>query len=207
MRERERFLCVTTLGAYVCVSSDLEDDTHLLLRWLLTQDRAPELSPAWVARLADRARLADPRKALRALVGRRLATVAATPCARPTEPMQAVLPSLLAALSEDGVGLLADAGGLCMASAGLDPEAVETLPALASKLVGALEHADRGLFEALGIEYGLPCLFDLKRRQLVALVPMRIGSRRFVLLARGRSMFLGTAFRDLVWTLWGRYGV
>ncbi|HHB13177.1 MAG TPA: hypothetical protein ENK62_08265 [Chromatiales bacterium] len=121
-------------------------------------------------------------------------------------PMQESLPALLTLLSEEGAGLLADASGLCMASVGFEPEVVDALPALASKLVGALEHAGRGVFDLLDIEYGLPCLFDLKRRQLVTFVPMNFGPSRFVLVIRGRAMFVGTAFRDLVWTLWGRYG-
>lgn len=201
-----RYLCVTTLGAYMCVSDHVQGEERKLLFWLLSQDRSPEVDIELLDAMAVEAGIKEPRQCLDALLKRHLLTLSDTRCIRATGAMQEILPRLLAALSDGGPGLLADSGGLCLASTGFEESDVEALTALASKMLAALEHADQKVFDLLGIEYGLPCLYDLKQRRVVIFATLDFGSSHFVLVTQGKAMFLGTAFRDLVWALWGRYG-
>lgn len=200
-----RFITPTTLGAYFCVSGGLTEQDRAILGWLFTREQSPAFDHELTGALRHDLGMAEPAAAVKALLTRKLVTLSDTPAARPCRPMHEALPSLLARLAADGAGMLSDAQGLCIASTGYENKDSNAVSALGSKLVGALHHGEHGLLDALDIHHGLPCIYDMANKQLISFIPINIGGRLLAVL-HGRPVFSGTIFRDLVWTLWDRYG-
>ncbi len=200
------FVSVTTLGTYIYISGSADGDQQQLLGWLFSLEKSPQVDETLMKVISDQAGISNPRLTLQNMARRRLIEFSDTACIRSTAPLEEALPDLLERLSDGNSALLADMGGLCMASTGFAEEVTASLPALASKLIGSMEHAGEGLLDLLGIKFGLPCIFDLKQKRLLSFMPMNFGSHHFVVVIQGKAMFHGTALRDLVWILTGRYG-
>ncbi len=201
------FMTVTTLAAYLHINRRLKGDAGRLVDWLLSRDKSPPMDKSLMAVISEMTGIADPRSTVKNLAKRSLIKFSETASTRPDAPLQSALTGLLEKLADGGSALLADTTGLCIASTGFSEKTMVSLPALASKLIGSMEHAGEGLMELMGVEYGLPCLYDIKNKCLLSFIPMDFGDdNRFITVTQGRAMFRGDTFRDLVWVLAGRYG-
>ncbi len=196
---------VTALGAYQYARGFLTGDSRRLLEALFCQESSPPLHAAWLGEMPTLS-TEQAHSLVRQLAGQGLVSLSAHARSCPQGTMQHTLPQLLAALSEQQKAMLVDDAGFCIAQHGFSSLEEGVLPALASKVVGALQHAEQGILDVLGMPHGLPCLFDPERKTMVAFLDLQVAGAPFVLLISGRMRLGQKAFRDLIWVLGKRYG-
>ncbi len=202
---KTNYLALTPWGAYQYARGFLASAMAHAVAELLKHPSSPELDAGLLQALAG---TASPNwgQSLQTLLASRLFTQVSVPLHCPAGSMQELLPSLLARLSDRQTAMLVDDSGLCVAQSGFSAEAAQALPVLATKIMAALQHADQGFLELLGMPRGLPCLFDPETRSMVGFVDLAVEKAHFILLIQGRMQLRGDAFRDLVWILARRYG-
>jgi hypothetical protein len=128
------FLVPTPLGAGYATSSD---DPEPRRRVLLALLRGGANRPAPLGEIAQLAGLADRRAAAVLMFGmQREGWVSGdvAPLATPHGPTVMLLPQLLAQVCADGVAVLADASGLCVAFSGVSRDQAEALSAHVASL-------------------------------------------------------------------------
>ena len=200
-----RYICLTNIGAYLFASDSLKDEQSEVVQWLLSQNTTPEYSDDTLEVLSSETHSDEVTNVLRSLIKRKAIVLAQQAETCPDTPMQEVLPQMLSVLSDAGKAMLVDSQGLSIASVGVDPERIEALSALASKLAASLYHGDSDVFDLLDIEYGLTCLYDLVNKKIFTFVPIMLGGNRLVVVTEGKTVFSGKIFKDFIWVLWNRY--
>lgn len=198
------YVCITTLGAFLYAQGRVTDTEKRLFDRLFSLESSPQLD--MLPELLIGTSLADEKHEalVMQLVDRKLLrlTTAAEYC--PEGNAQTVLPDLLDRLSRQWA-LLVDNGGLVIAQHGAADVVSSTLPALASKFVGALEHSSTAISDALGFERALPCIYGMDRKSLVAFLPLKVADETLVLVTQGSELFRGGHLKDLLWVLRRRY--
>lgn len=163
--------------------------------------------PIPLERLAKRANLAD-RKAVGSILFQlqRLAWVSGDlqPFAPPVEPPGESLPSLISLLSPLGKGVLADAQGFCVATAGYPESQARRLCALATKAFPLMLQFRDELEKPGPGPTGL-VLGGLDPHCTVTVRPVHVGERLFHLLLAGEADLDSPAFVHLIAVLARRY--
>ncbi len=199
------YVAVTTLGAYQYARGVLSGAAQRVLQALLSAELSPVLEPEWLETATGQP-VEQGQVLLKQLRAQRLVALRQEADCCPRGNMRATLPQLLAALSEQEKAMLVDDSGLCIAQHGFSPLEEEVLPAFASKITAALQHAEQGILDILGMSHGLPCLFDPENRTMAGFLNLKVADAPFVLLIMGRMRLRTMAFRDLIWVLGKRYG-
>lgn len=117
------------------------------------------------------------------------------------EPLERLLPELLAALSGEGCALLADHQGLQIAVAGFGERQAQGLAALSSEAISlGLRH--RQLMRHSGTRTPAAwAMVDAAGNSQIGVWPLFLGRRWFALVVGGRPLFARQAFLRLVRTL------
>ena len=176
------YLIPTAAGAWFAVSLDRDPSRRDLLLALLRGASGFPISLDWFTQwtgLSERRAIAS---LLFALQREGLLTGDATPLAPPHGPLSTVLAPLLERMANGAEVVLADPTGLCVAYAGLAPEAAELLAARIASLDPRLRRlATDGEVWSLGGDGSGPRL---------AVQPLHLSPYRF-LLVTGQSANLG----------------
>lgn len=201
----ERFLHPTPGGAYYAVSRTADEAPRRFLQALLRERETPAATPDQVARLAGM----DEQDALRLLYHMQaggLVEGLEHPMSAPEDSLEAMLPALLAQLSDTGRAVLAERRGLHMGTAGFTHESSEEFAALAADLMAVHERYEKLLHRnvrARGDGWGL---VNASGYAEIGCWPLHIGQQRFFLVVGGLPQFNQAAYTTLVWTLAVRYG-
>jgi hypothetical protein len=201
----ERYLHPTPGGAYYAVSRTADEAPRRFLQALLRERETPAASPDQVSRLAGM----DEQDALRLLYHMQaggLIEGLEHPMSVPDDSLEAMLPDLLAQLSDTGRAVLAERRGLHMGTAGFNHESTEEFAALAADLMAVHERYEKLLHRnvrARGDGWGL---VNASGYAEIGCWPLHIGAQRFFLVIGGLPQFNQAAYTTLVWTLAVRYG-
>lgn len=122
------------------------------------------------------------------------------------QPLEQLIPPLLATLSDEGKALLADPDGLPVWSSGFEPEIASRLAALSGDLASVQERHGDALVAVLGEEAGAWALVDGVGASRIGCWPIHVADTRFVLVAQGLPRMHHLSFTLLVWLLVHRYG-
>ena len=195
---------VTPAGAYFAVSSPDLDPARILLTGLLIDPESRLMSPQWLAELLDGQ--VDGKELLARLQTLGWIQGEAQPRGCPTPDMEQEIPELLGQLSGSGKALLADADGFYLARCGVAHETAEELSALSADLA-SLQGRHKGLLSGnLRIGSAAWSLVDAAGHSQLGVWPLWVAGHRFALTLLGQPRLNTIAYRDLVWSLWQRYG-
>lgn len=199
------YLYPTPAGAYYVIASNEQDLFRKFLLALMQLPDTPRLTETLLMTLSG----LDSDAALQLLYQLQdlgLLQGLDTPLSVSREPLEAVLPSKLKALSGSKKSLLADDQGFYLATHGFHHESAEELAGLAVELsklqaryagllVGNLNHQST----ALGF-------INAAGQSDIGFWPVFVGEQRFTLVLSGVPCFNKNAIIELVWILVNRYG-
>ncbi len=201
----EYFLHPTPAGAYYAASRATREPARSFLQRLLREPETPALAPD----LAQDWTQLDEQGAL-SFVYRLQASgyVQGLPMQVevPRERVEALLPPLLAQLSDEGRAILADKRGLYLGTAGFTHEAAEELAALGADMAAVQERHARLLEGNLRLRSHGWGLVGAGGYSELGFWPLYFGDDYFLLIIGGQPRFNQEAFTSLVWTLGVRYG-
>lgn len=201
----EFYLHPTPAGAYHAVSRPANDAARSLIRRLLRSRETPRLTPELVSSWLG----LDHQQALQFIY--RMQTsglVQGLPVhvEVPPETVEALLPPLLAQMSDSGQAVLSDKRGLYIGKAGYTHEAAEELAALAADLAALHERHARLLHGNLGLRTDGWGMVGASGYSELGFWPLHFGDDYFILVAGGTPRFNQEAFTTLLWILGVRYG-
>lgn len=202
-----RYLHVTPSGAWRAVQHRSVGPAASLVRMLLTLETTP---PVGREALADWT-AASPDAAVEVLwqaQERGWIEAVESPTSAPSEPLEELLPELLAPLASSGQVLLADSQGFCLASIGFEEQRAVDLSAISADVASLQErHREEigGLIDGDGVAEAW-ALVDEVGNSRVGFWPLHIGNNRFVLVATELPYLHDPDLATLVWTLSTRYG-
>ena len=201
----EFYLYPTPGGAYHAINSPEAEPSRVFLQRLLRQPETPVLSADllqdWLG-LDEQ----DGLEFVYRLQSSGLIQGLQTPLAAPQESLEALLPPLLARLSDEGRALLAEKRGLYVGTAGYSHESTEELAALGAELAAVHERHGRLLHNNLRLPRGGWGLVNASGCSEVGFWPLYFGAEFFILVVSGLPQFNQTAFTTLLWALGVRYG-
>ncbi len=194
------------MGAFHAVSSAEEDATRRILRGLLAADLTLPADDEGIAKLAAESGVEDIEDILFRMQKLRYLRGSDSPRRLPREAIEDVVSKQLAMLSAKRKGVLADAQGLYVASAGFPHETAGELAAAATEFAAAYEKR-RGVFEKnLGIDSSAIGLLSASAACRIGFWQLYVGDTRFTLVVDGPPLFNQDAFTTLIWALYNRYG-
>ncbi len=194
-------------GAFHAISNSDPDPSRKFLHGLLCCESTPKLS---VETVQEWSGVEDEEGAMSLLHHvQQLTWVQGLekPIHCPDQPLEDILPDLLAKLTTDGKVLLADNQGFYLAASGFPHEVAEELSALSAELANLNERRSSLLENNLGYKNSAWALIDAAGCSKVGFWPMYIGKQRFVLVISGLPRLNQPDFVNLVWTLSMRYAV
>ncbi|BCX89456.1 hypothetical protein MIN45_P1829 [Methylomarinovum tepidoasis] len=199
MLEKEiSYALPTPAGAYYAVSTAESDPPRRLLRLLLSQTESPRLSPEKLPQGCD-------RECFERIQRMGWLQWLAEPLTVMEQPLETILPELLAPLSDGGKVLLADAQGFYIGSNGFPHETAEELAALSADFLG-LQQRYRGVLQGnLHLNAEAWGIVDAGGHTRLGVWPLHIGKHIFALVMTGIPHFNHPDFVQLVWTLMTRY--
>jgi hypothetical protein len=201
----EFYLHPTPAGAYHAVSRSTTDTARQLIRRLLRSPDTPRLSGALLVNWLG----LDEQQALQFIY--RMQTtglVQGLPVRMevPAERVEALLPPLLAQMSDTGQAVLADKRGLYVGKSGFAHDAAEELAALGADLAGVHERHARLLHGHLGLRSDGWGMVGASGTSELGFWPLHFGDDYFILAVGGTPRFNQEAFTTLLWILGVRYG-
>lgn len=124
----------------------------------------------------------------------------------PPDRIEALLPPLLAQLSDEGRAVLAEKRGLYLGTAGFTHETSEELAALGADLASVHERHARLLHGNMRLRSDGWGMVNASGCSEIAFWPLYFGSDYFILVVGGMPRFNQEAFTTLLWTVGVRYG-
>ncbi len=120
--------------------------------------------------------------------------------------IEALLPPLLAQLSDEGRAILAEKRGLYLGTAGFAHETSEELAALGADLANVHERHSKLLHGNLRLRSDGWGMVNAGGASEIGFWPLYFGEEYFILVVGGMPRFNQEAFTTLLWTLGVRYG-
>jgi hypothetical protein len=194
-------------GAYYAVSSPERDSSRRLLQSLLLEDRTPELALKGLTAWSGIDYAEESMALLHHVQELNWVQGLDQPIRCPDQPLETLLPELLAPLAAGGKVLLADSQGFYLASVGFAHEVAEELSALSADLASMHERRSGLLMNNLGLGSSAWAVVDAVGNSKIGFWPLYIGKQRFVLVIAGIPRMNQPTFVDLVWTLSMRYAI
>ncbi len=201
----EFYLHPTPAGAYHAVSRPTSDAARHLIRRLLRARETPRLTPELIANWLG----LDEQQALQfvyRLQSSGLLQGLPVQVEVPPDRVEALLPPLLAQMSDSGQAVLSDKRGLYIGKAGFAHETAEELAALAADLAGVHERHSRLLHGNMGLRSDGWGMVGASGYSEIGFWPLHFGDDYFILVAGGTPRFNQEAFTTLLWILGVRYG-
>lgn len=124
----------------------------------------------------------------------------------PPERIEALLPPLLAQLSDEGRAILAEKRGLYLGTAGFAHETSEELAALGADLATVHERHSKLLHGNMRLRSDGWGMVNASGYSEIGFWPLYFGEDYFILVVGGLPRFNQEAFTTLLWTLGVRYG-
>jgi hypothetical protein len=201
----EFYLHPTPAGAYHAVSRPANDAARHLIRRLLRTRDTPSLTPEMISSWLGMGQQQALEFVFR-LQSSGLVQGLPVPVEVPSETVEALLPPLLAQVSDSGQAVLSDKRGLYIGKAGFTHEAAEELAALAADLASLHERHTRLLHGNLGLRTDGWGMVGASGYSELGFWPLHFGEDYFILIASGTPRFNQEAFTTLLWILGVRYG-
>ncbi|WP_045223722.1 hypothetical protein [Methyloterricola oryzae] len=195
----------TPAGTYYAFSSAARQPAQELLRALLAEPVTPMLTLDGLQRWST---LEDPDQAMSLLHHAQQARWVQgfeAPLRCPSQAVEESVPPLLAALSSQGRGLLADSQGFHLASAGFPHEVAEELSGLSAELASMNERRSGLLLNNMGLASSAWSVADAAGTSRLGFWPIYVGGLRFVLVIQGAPRLNQPEYVRLVWILNQRF--
>ena len=201
----EYYLHPTPAGAYYAASRPDRDPARQFLQRLLREQATPRLTPALVRQWTG----LDEAGALEFVY--RLQSsgfIQGLPVQVevPPERIEALLPPLLAQLSDEGRAILAEKRGLYLGTAGFAHEQSEELAALGADLATVQERHAKLLHGNMRLRSDGWGMVNAAGYSELGFWPLYFGDDYFILVVGGQPRFNQEAYTTLIWTLGVRYG-
>jgi hypothetical protein len=199
------YAAVTPAGAYYAATVTEDEPARRLLLGMLGAPHTVQLSTERLLEWSGLEAEADALALLHHVQSVRWVCGEATAREAPRMQFEQDMPALLQSLSSQQRALLADAGGLQLASCGFAHESAEQVSALAADLA-ALHDRYAGLLRGnLRLRAGGIAVVDAAGSGQLGAWPLAIGKQTFLLVVAGAPLFHRQAFADLIWALISRY--
>jgi hypothetical protein len=199
------YLYPTPAGAYYAIASDDADKSRQFLCALLQQQQTPILNIDNIKLLMN---MDNEESCLDLLYHcQRLGWVQGITQVLhfPQEPLEKLLPGLLAKLSQSGKALLADNQGFYLASNGFPHEVAEELSGLSAEIAAVYNRRSGVLIKNLGLASNAWAVIDAAGNSKIGFWPIMIGAQRFHIVISGPPNFNQPEFVSLIWVLTVRY--
>ncbi len=192
-------------GAYHAVSDTTTTPSRRLLRNILRTSSTAALTPELVKKWCEEEDANQAMETIHRL--QKLGWIQGFEQSfdAPDQPLEEILPSLLAGLSEDGKALLAEQQGFYLASHGFPHETAEELAALSADLMGLQDRYRELLLNNQDVGSEAWAVVDSGGCGKLGFWPLYIGEDRFVLVVSGIPHFNQPDFVTLIWVLMLRY--
>jgi hypothetical protein len=203
--EEGLYLYPTPAGAYYAIASNDTEKSRKFLCTLLGQQQTPKLN---IANLKQLMNLDSDESCLELLYHcQRLGWIQgiSRPLDFPQEPLEKLLPGLLAKLSQSDKALLADNQGFYLASNGFPHEVAEELSALSAEIAVVYNRRSGVLIKNLGLASNAWAVIDASGNSKIGFWPIMIGAQHFHLVVSGVPNFNQPEFVSLIWVLTVRY--
>lgn len=201
----EHYLHPTPAGAYYAVSRPSQEPARRFLLRLLTERRTPPLTAELLAEWAGLGEQ-DGLEFIYRLQSSGFIQGLPMALDVPDEPLERLLPPLLAQLSDEGRAVLAEKRGLNVSAAGYPHEAIEELAALGADLVAVYDRHQQLLRNNLRVRGEGWGLMNAGGFGEIGFWPLYLGPEYFILVIGGMPQFNQSAFTLLAWALGVRYG-
>jgi hypothetical protein len=201
----EYYLHPTPAGAYYAASRPDRDPARSFLQRLLREPATPRLSPALIAQWTGLSEH-DALEFVYRMQSSGFIQGLPVQVEVPPERIEALLPPVLAQLSDEGKAILAEKRGLYLGTAGFAHEQSEELAALGADLASVQErHAQllHGNMRLRGDGWGF---MNAGGYSELGFWPLYFGDDYFILVVGGQPRFNQEAYTTLIWTLGVRYG-
>lgn len=203
--EQGFYLYPTPAGAYYAIASSEADKSRQFLCTLLQQQQTVALNMLSLQQLMK----TDNEESCLDLLYhcQRLGWIQGLnqPLDFPQEPLEKLLPGLLAKLSHSGKALLSDNEGFYLASSGFPHEVAEELSALSAEIAVVYNRRSGVLIKNLGLASSAWAVIDAAGNSKIGFWPIMIGAQRFHIVISGPPNFNQPEFVSLVWVLTMRY--
>lgn len=201
----DTYAAVTPAGAYYAASVTEDEPARRLLLGMLGAPHTVQLTGERLREWSGFASDADALALLHHVQSVRWVCGETSPRGAPRTQFEQDMPALLQTLSSQQRALLADAGGLQLASCGFAHESAEQVAALAADLA-ALHARYAGLLRGnLRLRAGGIATVDAAGSSQLGVWPLAIGKQTFLLVIAGAPLFHRQSFADLIWALVSRY--
>ncbi|GAB4358947.1 MAG: hypothetical protein Kow0060_13230 [Methylohalobius crimeensis] len=199
------FLWPTPAGAYYAVSEAENTSPRRFLCNLLGSTETPRLTQDFLEQIKEGESLDQTLSLLRRIQSLRWLQGLNAPLSVLDQPLEDILPELLAELTEKGKSLLADPQGFYLASNGFPHETAEELAALSADVLSLQDRHKGLLLNNLNLASQAWGVVDASGCSRLGIWPLQVGKHRFALLMTGIPHFNHPNFVHLVWTLMTRY--
>lgn len=201
----EFFLHPTPAGAYYAASRPTPEPARNFLQRLLRESETPQLTAdlvrSWTG-LGEQ----DALEFIYRLQSSGFVQGLPVRVEVPPERIEALLPPLLAQLSDEGRAILAEKRGLYLGTAGFAHETSEELAALGADLATVHERHSKLLHGNLRLRSDGWGMVNASGYSEIGFWPLYFGDEYFILVVGGLPRFNQEAFTTLLWTLGVRYG-
>lgn len=199
------YLAPSPAGAYYAASGTHDDPSRHVLLGLMAKQASPALTLENLQELTG-LNAETSLEQLYRMQSQHLIQGVAEPRLISDEPLEKILPGILADLARQNKALLADAQGFYLASHGFHHETAEELAGLSADL-GNLHQRHQGLISGnLSLQTSAWALINAGGNSEIGFWPLYVGQHRFVLILTGLPNLNQAATVDLVWALAKRYG-
>ncbi|RZS58780.1 hypothetical protein [Sphaerotilus mobilis] len=201
----EYYLHPTPAGAYYAASRPERDPARSFLQRLLREPATPRLSASLIAQWTGLGEH-DALEFVYRMQSSGFIQGLPVQVEVPPERIEALLPPVLAQLSDEGKAILAEKRGLYLGTAGFAHEQSEELAALGADLATVQErHAQllHGNMRLRGDGWGF---MNAGGYSELGFWPLYFGDDYFILVVGGQPRFNQEAYTTLIWTLGVRYG-
>jgi hypothetical protein len=201
----EYYLHPTPAGAYYAASRPDRDPARSFLQRLLREPATPRLSPQLIAQWTGLGEH-DALEFVYRMQSSGFIQGLPVQVEVPPERIEALLPPVLAQLSDEGKAILAEKRGLYLGTAGFAHEQSEELAALGADLATVQDrHAQllHGNMRLRGDGWGF---MNAAGYSELGFWPLYFGDDYFILVVGGQPRFNQEAYTTLIWTLGVRYG-
>lgn len=201
----EYYLHPTPAGVYYATSRATKDMSRSFLQRLLREPETPRLN---VALVQDWTGLneQDALEFIYRLQSSGYIQGLPVLLRAPQDSIEAVLPPLLAKLSDEGKAIVAEKRGFYIGTAGYSHEVTEELAALGADLASVQDRHARLLHNNLRIKADGWGMINASGYSEIGFWPIYFGDDYFILVVSGQPKFNQAAFTTLAWSLGVRYG-
>lgn len=201
----EFYLHPTPAGAYYAASRPTPEPARAFLQRLIREPETPRLTTELLMQWTGQGEQ-DALEFVYRLQSSGFVQGLPVRVAVPPERIEALLPPLLAQLSDEGRAILAEKRGLYLGTAGFAHETSEELAALGADLATVHERHSKLLHGNMRLRSDGWGMVNASGYSEIGFWPLYFGEDYFILVVGGLPRFNQEAFTTLLWTLGVRYG-